>query len=971
MMTDVGSIAGEIQKSIIPDISSYADVFDFLAKHAVYKNNDAQKKIITNTRIGDSKKNIHGGSYHIPDAEYPTFLNLYYRDIVSKNKKEYLTEKQRDKDGPINIDLDFRYSYETDERQHSREHVDDLICSYLNVLKTMFQFDSTSEFNIYLFEKPTVNRLEDKKITKDGIHMIIKLKTDRVCQQIIRDKMIPKTKDMWSELPIVNNMKDVFDEGISKGSVNMQLYGSRKPGYDKYCLTGVFEITYDDADDEFGIKEVPVAQFDMETNFHSLSVRSRDSLQVFMKSGFIKEYEQYQKTNDIGGDRNTNTSALKSFNMSQYRNEGSQQDIGMISRIKNADELELALNNFLDSVSDNPSDYDLKTVYDFTMILPEKYYGESSYDKWIRVGWVLKNTSNRLLIVWIAFSAKSATFQYNKIYELCEMWKEFDVRLQDGLTKLSLIHWAKSDAKEEYDGIKKTTIDYYLEQTISCNNSKYKAPDYDIANVLYQWHRHEFVCISNKGNIWYQYKDNRWKENDSGVDLRRSISGKIRDLYNNKSINIMQSISNSNSQVPIDGDNDSENDINKTRQIQTLSIIQRLGSTSDKMKLMTEAKELFYDSLFMEKLDMNPYLLCFNNGVVDFKTKVFRKGQPEDCISLCTNIDYIPLDDAPKKIVDEINEFMRQLFPRPELCKYMWEHLASTLIGVAVDQTFNIYNGVGQNGKSVLVNLMEKVLGEYKCDVPLTLVTEKRQKVGGLTPEIVLMKGKRYAVMQEPSKDEVINEGMMKQLTSGKDPIQGRMLHCPPISFLPQFKLVVTCNNLLVVKSNDHGTWRRIRTVPFLSLFTENPVKGDREKPYQYMIDKYIDEKFETWAKVFATMLVEIAFKTNGEVKNCDIVMEKSNEYRQSQDYLSEFIKDRIIRDDAGRIKKAELNNEFSMWYMSNYGGKGPSPKDLHEHMNKEFGRQKNQSWMSVRIRYEEDNEQEDEEEEEISMDDL
>ena len=970
-MEDPTSAANKPSKSIVPDISSYADIHDFLAKHAIYKNNDGNKKVITNTRIGDSKRGITGGSYHISDAEYPTFLNLFYRDIVSKNKKEYLTEKQRDNDGPINVDLDFRFAYEVDERQHTREHIDDLICAYLEVLKKMYQFDSTSEFSIYLLEKPTVNRVEEKKITKDGIHMIIKIKADRVCQQIIREKMIQKTKDMWSDLPIVNNMKDVFDEGISKGSVNMQLYGCRKPGNEKYSLTGVFKIRYDDTDDEFSINETPVSQFDMGKEFQSLSVRTRDCVQLLMKSDFIKEYEGYKKDNGIGGERITNTTALKSSTILQYRNDGMVQDIGLISKIKNADELEMALNSFLDSVSDNPSDYELKTIHDFTMILPEKYYGQGSYDRWIRVGWVLKNSSNRLLIVWIAFSAKSSAFQYNSIPELCEMWRDFDVRLQDGLTKLSLIHWAKTDAKDAYDNVKTSTIDYYLEQTISSSNSKYKAPDYDIANVLYQWHRHEFVCTSNKSNIWYHFKDHRWKENDSGVDLRRSISGRVRDLYNNKSITIMQNISSHNSQVPIDGDNDSETDINKTRQIQTLAIIQRLGSTSDKIKIMTEAKELFYDSTFMEKLDMNPYLMCFNNGVVDFKNKVFRKGQPEDCLSLCTNIDYIPESQAPNKIKEDIHEFMRQLFPKPELCQYMWEHLASTMVGVAVDQTFNIYNGIGQNGKSVLVNLMEKVLGEYKCDVPLTLVTEKRQKVGGLTPEIVQLKGKRYAVMQEPSKDEVINEGMMKQLTSGKDPLQGRALHCPPISFLPQFKLVVTCNNLLVVKSNDHGTWRRIRTVPFLSLFTEKPVKGDREKPYQYKIDKYIDEKFDDWAVVFAGMLVEVAFKTNGAVKNCDIVMEKSNEYRQSQDYLSEFVKDRIIRDQEGRIKKAELNNEFSMWYMSNYGGKGPGPKDLHEHMNKEFGRQKNAAWIGVRIRYEEDNEEEDEEEEEEEEEDI
>ena len=251
---------------------------------------------------------------------------------------------------------------------------------------------------------------------------------------------------------------------------------------------------------------------------------------------------------------------------------------------------------------------------------------------------------------------------------------------------------------------------------------------------------------------------------------------------------------------------------------------------------------------------------------------------------------------------------------------------------------------------------MEKVLGKYKGDAPTTLVTEKRGKVGGLAPEIVQLRGIRYAVMQEPSKNDVINEGMMKQLTSGKDPIQGRAPYMPKtISFIPQFKLAVACNALMGVKANDHGTWRRIRVVPFKSLFTENPIEGDVEKPHQFMLDKNIEEKFDEWREVFIAMLVDIVFKTGGIVSDCDIVMSKSNEYRQSQDYISEFIRDRVTRDKSGRIKQMELNNEFSIWYMSNYGGRGPSPKELHEYMDKEFGRKRQQTWFGVKIKYDRD----------------
>lgn len=298
---------------------------------------------------------------------------------------------------------------------------------------------------------------------------------------------------------------------------------------------------------------------------------------------------------------------------------------------------------------------------------------------------------------------------------------------------------------------------------------------------------------------------------------------------------------------------------------------------------------------------------------------------------------------------------MDQLFPEKSLCEYMWDHLASTLLGTSTNQTFNMYIGGGQNGKSVLVNLMEIVLGDYKGDVPLTLVTDRRGKVGGLAPEIVQLKGKRFAVMQEPSKGDVINEGIMKQLTSGKDPIQGRAPYMPQtISFLPQFKLVVTCNVLMGIKSNDHGTWRRIRAVPFKSLFTENPVEGDKEKPFQFLIDKSIDEKFDAWKEVFLAMLVERASRTKGLVNDCDIVLQKSNEYRKSQDYLSEFVEECVLRSNSNScIQKSELNNEFARWYETNYGGRGPSPKDLHEYMDRCFGKNRASKWFGVEIKYE------------------
>lgn len=931
--------------------TKYAGFQDFMMKHQLRKGENVNTEI-TNTRIGSKDDNIYGGSYHIPSEEYELFLNLYSKDILSANKKEYLTEKQLVDNGPILVDIDLRHDYEVDERQYTRGHIEDMIDIYLDTFKEVFQLDENSKFNIYVLQKPTVNRVKEKNCTKDGIHLIIGLKTDRTTQKILREKVMPLVSEAWGDIPIINSFEDVFDKGITDGTVNWQLYGSRKPNNERYKATYVYQVSYDSTDNEFMRNELPISSLETTNSIHELSVRYENHPSLFLKSSFIKQRDEYERKNNL---KSTGHAISKSAPL--VRELPMMEDLNL-SSIKTKEELTMVLESFLESTLASQLDYDLKDSHDYVMILPPSYYESGSYSKWIKVGWCLKNISNRLLIVWLAFSAKSSTFTYSSIPDLCDMWRNFEWRPNDGITKRSLYHWAKTDAPDEYERIKQNSLQYHVEQSLKIGgkkDDKSGCGDFDLAWVLYQMCKHMYVCTSVKNNMWMVYKNHRWYDLDSGTTLRKTISNQLRELYRQQAVKHMHNneprSNRTDDQEPIA----EQDEVTRVIQQRAINITQKLAQTSDKDHIMKEAKELFYDGEFLGKLDTNLHLLCCKNGIFDFKEKTFRNGVPEDNISMSTNIDYFPLDPVKNKTkIDAINRFMDELFPEKPLCNYMWDHLSSTLLGTSTNQTFNMYIGGGQNGKSVLVNLMEIVLGDYKGDVPLTLVTDRRGKVGGLAPEIVQLKGKRYAVMQEPSKGDRVNEGIMKQLTSGKDPIQGRAPYMPQtISFYPQFKLVVTCNVLMEIKSNDHGTWRRIRAVPFKSLFTEKPVEGDAEKPYQFLIDKTIDEKFDSWKEVFLSMLVKRACETDGIVNDCDIVLQKSNEYRKSQDYLSEFVEECVIRTNPQAcIQKSELNNEFVRWYEINYGGRGPSPKDLHEYMDRCFGKQRTSKWYGVEIKY-------------------
>ena len=883
----------------------------------------------THTRIGNKEKKINGGSYNIKDHEL--FMDKYYKHVFMDRKEEYLTEKQRIEDAPFVIDVDMRYSSDITERQHTKEHIIDLIDIYATNISKIYNIPSEFKFEVFVMEKPNVNIMDTK--TKDGIHIILGISTHKAEQVIIREKVMPDIKIIWDDLPLINDIEELIDEGITRGSVNWQMYGSRKPNHSSYLIKYHFEWKWNKDKNDWEAKEISLEKFNTKKQLHKLSVQCNEFPTLELKPEYI---ELVDKTKNNLTKKRKHTKLVI----------GKENTIGNSKEIKTIQDIDNLISEMLENIEEITLDYDLKETHQFALILPESYYGSGSYNKWIRVGWALKNTNRKLMPTWLKFCSQSKEFNLNDIKELIDQWNGFEINNKDGLTSRSIMYWAKLDNPKEYKKVREETFSYYMEMTIKDQT------DFDFAQVLYQLAKQEFVCVSIKNNTWYEYNGHKWFEIDSGNTLRLMISKKMHDMYMKKTADAMVQMN------KMDQTEDNYEFMRK-RSNKISDICTLLKKTTWKNNIMREAKELFYDKDFYNKLDQNPYLLCFNNYVIDFKNKTHRIGQPDDYISKSTNIDYYPPDKIiDKSIITDVENFMKQLFPEDELRKYMWQHLASTLIGNNDNQTFNIYIGLGRNGKSKLVDLMSKVLGDYKATVPVTLLTQKRNQIGSTSSEIVQLMGVRYAVMQEPCKGESINEGIMKEITGG-DPIQGRALFKESVTFIPQFKLVVCTNELFDIKSNDDGTWRRIRVCDFKSKFVENPYENEdkfpkEDYPYQFEVDKKIDDKFYKWAPVLASMLVNMTYKNLGVVKDSKIVMGSSDQYREGQDYLAEFIKEKIIKIQGKHVKKTELWEVFKPWYIINYGRGLPKARELNEFMNKKYGKYSSK-WSNIAINYDDD----------------
>lgn len=916
--------------------SRYKDLNEFLAKHSA-KNEKGQ--VCTHTRIPDKELNIYPGSYVIPKESKEQFYNLYYDSIFIKKRREYLTEKQLENGGPMAVDFDFRYNYDIDSRQHTKEHIQDMIVLYLEELKEYFLFEENKPFNIYIFEKPNVNRLADKSITKDGIHMIIGFQVDHTIQLMIREKMIEKLLEIW-DLPLVNEWDSVLDEGISKGTTNWQLFGSRKPNNEAYELSQYFVISYDSADGEFMMDEKKVSEFDLKNNFAKLSVQYENNPKFEMNP---KIMDKYNKQLENKGKKIKKPQSKTKMNLliedDDERND--EDEYIAINDITNKEVLDKAVNNMLKYFEKN-GNYEATETHKFCQALPEKYYVPGSHLLNRQVAFALKHTDEKLFLSWVLLRSKASDFEYSSISDLFHQWKKYFNISKEGVTKRSIMYWARKENFDEYEKIKKETINHYIDTASETGT------EYDLAVVLKQMFKDKYVCVSyDKKGIWYVFKNHRWYL-DKGLSLREKISKDMYDLFSSKADQIQREL------FEYENDDDRKSFLQKKLK-DIVDIKLKCKKTNDKNNIMREAAEIFYDGEFIKSMDTNKYLLCFNNGVVDFKNKVFREGYPEDYITITTRNNYTPFDENNKEmqeIAHNIIAFMETLFPIQDLNKYMWDHFASCLIGANKNQTFNVYHGSGSNGKSIIADLMSLTLGEYKGTVPITLVTEKRGLIGGTSDEVLKLKGKRYAVMQEPTKGVKLNEGIMKELTGG-DPIQARGLYSESEIFEPQFNLVVCTNNLFDIDSNDDGTWRRIRKCDFVAKFIEEGEDHTDDTPYVYVKDKELKDKLPAFAPVFASMLVKRAFETEGHVENCETVIKASMKYRNGQDHIAAFVTNRIEKTNikTDRINKRGISEEFKIWFQQEQGArKAPKGEELFNYMDKKFGQYTPKGWLGIRF---------------------
>lgn len=619
----------------------------FLKDHEVTE----QGAECTHTTLGTTF-GLPYGKYYINDNDLKTFHTLYIKVLsicLKSNIKEsplHIIERPK-RVGPILVDLDFRQ--QNKERCYTIKTIKYIITKYNNLIKKYLKVNNNM-LDAFVFEKEKPSHDPKKNNYKDGFHIIYpKISIDASLRYKILEeiqKIVTKENGL-KDINYINSDEEVFDKSIVMRN-GLTMYGSRKDKSQIYQLTNVFNSKLEK-------KELDKFSPDRLVVLLSLRVHDQDKPLPFCEKYDTDDFKQ--ELENIYDKYHPNKKKLRVQNKEQKEQNN--------NRAKNK------INKSVNNKKRNNNDDDIEMARKLTALLSEKR--ASVYESWIYVGWALHNVDDSLLDCFIEFSKKCP----EKYEEGCceRIWERAQ---DDGYTLASLYWWAKEDNPEGYVKLISENFKPIILEAESGTHD-------DIAKLIYELYKHYYRCVDIGKNIWYEFQKHRWVRIDSAYSLSNRISDEVTNEFAKLASKYYGEIC---EKKGLDKDDSME----KGKKIGI--IINKLKNNGFKEALIKECARRFIDNKFEEKLDNNPFLLGFDNGVYDLKNGYFREGVPDDYVSMTVGYEYkeYSIDDP---VVKEIESFFQKVQREDDMRMYILKLISSYLVGTNKDQKFILWTGSG------------------------------------------------------------------------------------------------------------------------------------------------------------------------------------------------------------------------------------------------------------------------------------
>lgn len=312
--------------------------------------------------------------------------------------------------------------------------------------------------------------------------------------------------------------------------------------------------------------------------------------------------------------------------------------------------------------------------------------------------------------------------------------------------------------------------------------------------------------------------------------------------------------------------------------------------------------------------NLPPGLLPLRNGILDLRDPDNIRLLPHSRRNLFlsrADVDYDPQAECPKWL-----EHMELCLPDPEIQREVQRELGAALFGQNY-QFVPIWYGEGGNGKSVTLETIRAVFGDFYLSDNKRVLDCLESVSSGHTEPVIALRGKRLVALKEITASGKLIANSIKHLTGGERIMARAPYARKSIEIIPSWLILISTNHKPRLSESDYGVWRRLRVIPWTEKITE---KLGKTKQFDEVVAELSSEKSGILNWLIA-----------GYIDYCrdpdwmpGIVRKETDEYQETQDRLLPFFEQCCDFQDPGPdptkestdywVNTTDLLNAFIQW---------------------------------------------------------
>ncbi|MEI7456687.1 MAG: phage/plasmid primase, P4 family [Nitrosomonadales bacterium] len=304
----------------------------------------------------------------------------------------------------------------------------------------------------------------------------------------------------------------------------------------------------------------------------------------------------------------------------------------------------------------------------------------------------------------------------------------------------------------------------------------------------------------------------------------------------------------------------------------------------------------------LSEFDNNPMMLGVANGVLDLRTAALLPVSPTLLVSKRCGVAYDAGAECPLFM-----RFFEVVQPEADMRQFIQKLAGYILTGGVGEQKLFFFYGAGANGKSVLIELLAWLLGEYAGKIATEMLMHQQRNSAGPSPDIVSLKGRRLVYANETEEGRRLAEARVKDFTGG-DGLVGRVPYGKAdINFQPTHKLIMLGNHRPEITDMSNGMWRRIALVPFDVTIPE----ADR--------DPHLLEKLKAEGSgILNWMLAGLRQYQRHGLKPPAKITGATAAYKNEMDIVGEWIDEQCDTGAGAAECKSKVYRAYHHWAESN-----------------------------------------------------